>query len=139
MNHYTFSELTEGLSAEFTVTVTEKMHQSFTELTGDVNPMHMTDEYARTQGYEAKLVYGMLTASLYSTLVGVYLPGEYCLFHEVHTTFNAPVYVGDTLTISGKIIELHEGFKRAKIKAQVVNQKGKKVSRATLTVGVSKE
>lgn len=135
MNHYTFEEITEGLSESFAVTVTEEMHNGFTSMSGDVNPMHMTDEYARSHGYENKLVYGMLTASLYSTLVGVYLPGEHCVFHEVHTTFNAPVYIGDTLTVSGKVVEIHEGFKRIKIKAQAVNQNGKKVSRATLTVG----
>lgn len=138
MNHYTFDEIEEGLTESFQVTVTEEMQQAFTKLTGDVNPMHMTDEYAREYKYDNKLVYGMLTASFYSTLVGVYLPGEYCLFQQCDTMFNAPVYVGDVLTIKGQVVEKHEGFRRIKIKAEVRNQSGKKVSRATLLVGVNK-
>lgn len=135
MKHYTFEEMKTGMSESFTVTVTGQMQEMFTKLSGDVNPMHMTDAYAKEHGYERRLVYGMLTASLYSTLVGVYLPGEHCIFHEIRTTFNAPVYEGDTLTVKGTVEELHEGFRRMKIKAEIRNQDGKKVSRAALTVG----
>lgn len=135
MNHYTLEELSVGLTESFQVTVTEEMQNRFTEMTGDVNPMHMTDDYASEHGYQGRLVYGMLTASFYSTLVGVYLPGEHCVFHEIHTTFNAPVYIGDVLTVTGKVTEIHEGFKRVKIQAFIKNAEGKKVSRATITVG----
>lgn len=136
MNHYTFEELSVGMEESFSVTVTEEMHNKFTELSGDVNPMHLSEEYAKEHGYAGKLVYGMLTASFYSTLVGVYLPGEHCVFHEIRSTFNAPVYAGDTLTIHGEIVQIHEDFRRIKIKAYIVNQEGTKVSLSTLTVGV---
>lgn len=136
MNHFTFSELQVGMSQSFSVDVTEKMHNAFTEMSGDINPMHMDEEYAKSHGYDNKLVYGMATASLYSTLVGVYLPGEHCIFHEIDAKFNAPVYIGDKLTVTGTIKEIHEGFKRIRIKANIVNQNGKKVSMASLTVGV---
>ncbi|MBE5894451.1 MAG: MaoC family dehydratase [Lachnospiraceae bacterium] len=136
MNHYTFEELSVGMEESFSVTVTEEMHNKFTELSGDINPMHLSEEYAKEHGYAGKLVYGMLTASFYSTLVGVYLPGEHCVFHEIRSTFNAPVYAGDTLTIHGEIVQIHEDFRRIKIKAYIVNQEGTKVSLSTLTVGV---
>lgn len=138
INHYTFDEIEIGQKENFQVTITEAMQKQFCELSGDVNPMHLTDEYAKEFGYEHKLVYGMLTASLYSRLVGVHLPGEYCLFQQCDTTFNAPVYVGDELTVEGEVVEKHDVFRRIKVKAYVKNQKGKKVSRATLMVGVSK-
>lgn len=137
MNHYTLEDMTLGLTEVFEVTVTKEMHETFTKLTGDVNPMHMTKEYANEHGYDNRLVYGMLTASFYSTLVGVYLPGEHCVFHEVNTTFNAPVYEGDTLAVKGEVVEIHEMFRRVKIKAEIRNQHGKKVSRASLVVGVT--
>lgn len=136
MNHYTFEELSVGMEESFSVTVTEEMHNKFTELSGDINPMHLSEEYAKEHGYAGKLVYGMLTASFYSTLVGVYLPGEHCVFHEIRSTFNAPVYAGDTLTVHGEIVQIHEDFRRIKIKAYIVNQEGTKVSLSTLTVGV---
>ena len=136
MNHYTFEELSVGMEESFSVTVTEEMHNKFTELTGDINPMHLSEAYAKEHGYAGKLVYGMLTASFYSTLVGVYLPGEHCVFHEIRSTFNAPVYAGDTLTVHGEIVQIHEDFRRIKIKAYIANQEGTKVSLSTLTVGV---
>lgn len=135
MNHYTLSELSVGTTESFQVTVTKEMQEGFTQITQDINPMHLDEAYAKEHGFQDRLVYGMLTASFYSTLVGVYLPGEHCLFHEIHTTFNSPVYVGDELTITGKVVEIHEGFGRVKIKANIQNGEGKKVSRATLTVG----
>lgn len=138
MNSYFFDELNCGMFESFEVEITKELHDGFTRISGDNNPMHMSDEYARENGYEAKLVYGMLTASFYSKLVGVYLPGEHCLFHEINSTFNSPVYIGDRLTVYGEITELHEVFKRVKIKAYIKNQNGKKVSRATLIVGVNK-
>lgn len=135
MNHYVFSEIQIGTTESFEVTVTPKLQEEFTAMSGDINPMHLTDEYAKKHGYDHRLVYGMLTASFYSTLIGVYLPGEHCVFHEINTTFNAPVYEGDRLKVTGTVMELHEGFKRIKIKAYITNQMGKKVSRATLVVG----
>lgn len=136
MNHYTISQLEIGQKETFTVRVTEEMQETFMKLTGDVNPMHREDEYARENGFDGRLVYGMLTASFYSTLVGVYLPGEKCLFHECDVSWRKPVYIGDELTITGEVKEKDERWQRVTIKAHIVNQNGEKVSKAALVVGI---
>ena len=139
MNRYTLSDLKPGLTESFKVTITQNMQDSFREMSGDVNPMHIDREYVKKfggGGYTDCLVYGMCTASFYSTLVGVYLPGEKCLFHECDVAWTAPVYVGDELTVTGKVAEIDERFKRIKIKAYIQNQRGERVSRATLITGV---
>ena len=136
MNKYTIRDLHVGKKEEFTICITEEMQRTFTELTGDLNPMHLDDVYAEKNGFERKIVYGMLTASFYSTLVGVYLPGERCLFHECDVAWKKPVYIGDRLTIKGEIKEKDERFNRIFIKASILNQKGEKVSRATLVAGI---
>lgn len=136
MNHYTISELETGKKETFTVRITEEMQETFMQLTGDVNPMHREDEYAREKGFEGRLAYGMLTASFYSTLVGVYLPGERCLFQECDVSWRKPVYIGDELTVTGEVKEKDERWQRVIIKASMVNQKGEKVSKATLVVGI---
>lgn len=82
------------------------------------------------------LVYGLLVSSFYSTLAGVYLPGKYCLLHKVETQFCSPVFIGDELKISGKIIEKNDNFKQITIKAEVRNQDGKKVNRAKIIAGI---
>ena len=76
MNHYTLSELAVGQSENFTVTVTQEMMEDFYRLTGDDSPIHRSEEYAAGRGYPGRVVYGMLGASFFSTLAGVYLPGS---------------------------------------------------------------
>lgn len=138
MNEFTFDSIEVGQKESFKVIITKEMHDNFTKITGDINPMHIDVEYARGNGFADTLVYGMLTASFYSTLVGVYLPGKYCLFHECNTLFNHPVYVGDELTITGTVIEKTSvPINRITVKAIVKNQKNETVSRAKLVVGVS--
>lgn len=139
MNEYKFDSIVMNQRAEFEVIITSAMLDKFKEITGDINPMHINDSYAKEQGYESKLVYGMLTASFYSTLVGVYLPGKYCIFQECNTSFNKPVYVNDKLCISGEVVEIHDVLKRITIKAVIKNQDNKKVSKATLIVGTYEE
>ena len=134
--NYSWSVLSIGLTESFSVTVNQELQDTFTKLTGDINPMHLDSNYAVRMGYQDKIVYGMLTASFYSTLVGVYLPGQRCLFHECDVQWPKPVYIGDTLTIIGKISEMDERFHRIKIKAHILNQHNEKVSRASLSVGV---
>ena len=83
MNHYTLAEMTPGLTEEFTVTVTPEMMDAFRAITGDVSPIHIDADYAKGRGYPGRVVYGMLGASFFSKLAGVYLPGEHCLLHGV--------------------------------------------------------
>jgi enoyl-coA hydratase, R-specific len=136
MNHYTFEDLYVGMKESFTVEITEDMQRSFTNMSGDVNPMHLDRNECLAGGYRDCLVYGMCTASFYSTLVGVYLPGEKCLFHRCEVEWPAPVYIGDTLTVTGTVKEVDSQFRRIVIKAEMRNQDKVKVSRAKLTVGV---
>lgn len=137
MNYYTIRELVPGMEASFSVTVTEEMLQKFLEISGDVNPLHTDAAFARAKGYPGRVAYGMLTASFYSTLAGVYLPGEHCLLWEVDSKFTAPVFVGDELDIYGKVTEVNESYGFIRIKAQATNHRGETVSRGIITAGVS--
>ena len=103
MNHYTLAEMVPGLSAEFTVTVTEEMMDQFRAITGDVSPIHIDADYAKDRGFPGRVVYGMLGASFFSTLAGVYLPGEHCLLHGVECKFAKPIFIGDVLTVKGTV------------------------------------
>ncbi len=135
MNEYTFVSLEIGCSDSFEINITEEFLQKFRELTGDENPMHIDDDYARQQGYPSKIVYGLLTSSFYSKLVGMYLPGKFCILKSIESSFERPVYVGDVLTIQGRVKEKDDRFEQATVKAKITNQCGKTVSRATILVG----
>ena len=136
LNRYSYDDISVGQTEEFSVEVTGEMQNRFLTLSGDVNPMHTDTKYAETKGFSGKLVYGMLTASFYSTLVGTLLPGEKCLFQEAEIKFNAPVYIGDMLSVTGECIDKNDTFKRLTTKAKVRNKKGEIVSSAKLKVGM---
>ncbi len=138
MNHYTLAEMTPGLTENFTVTVTEEMMQAFERLTGDCSPIHVDENYAKARGYGGRVVYGMLGASFFSTLAGVYLPGEHCLLHGVECKFARPVFIGDTLTVTGTVVNVSEAVAEAEIKAVITNQDGKKVTRGVIKAGLAK-
>lgn len=111
MKEYRFEEISLGLSESFQVEITRERWIS-SGIYGDVNPLHNDTEFAKARGYEDRVVYGMLIASQISTLGGVYLPGKYCLIHGVEIDFARPVYIGDKLTISGTVKEIHESVRR---------------------------
>ena len=138
MNHYTLAEMTPGLTEEFTVTVTPEMMDAFRAITGDVSPIHIDADYARGRGFPGRVVYGMLGASFFSTLAGVYLPGEHCLLHGVECKFAKPIFIGDTLTIKGTVVGVSEIGSEAEIKAVITNQDGKRVTRGIIKAGLAK-
>jgi len=132
INEYTFDDIQIGMTEEFEVIITPKMMDSFKMMTGDINPLHCNRAYAISKGYSDRVVYGMLTSSFYSTLVGVYLPGKHCLLHSVESKLIKPVYIGDKLDIKGTVKEKHDVFKRITIKSIIRNQKGEIVSKAKI-------
>lgn len=138
MNSYRFDEIEVGLKASFERTITTEMETQFREITGDDNPLHRDDDFAVRVGggkFPGHVSFGMLTASLYSTLAGVYLPGEYSLIHSLEDlSFQRPVFAGDTLTVEGEVTEREEALRLIRIKATIRNQNGKVVSKARMKV-----
>ncbi|MEG2192865.1 MAG: MaoC/PaaZ C-terminal domain-containing protein, partial [Oscillospiraceae bacterium] len=106
------------------------------EITGDISPIHVDANYAKAHGFKDRVCHGMLFGSMFSTLAGVYLPGENCLLHSVETKFSSPVYPGDTLMVQGKVSELNDTFKTIIIKGTITNQDGKKVCKAVIQAGM---
>lgn len=139
MNEYVYDEIDVGQEESFETVITKEKIDAFLLLSEDDNPLHTDSSYAKGQGYKDKVVYGMLTASLFSRLGGCYLPGKYCLFYECDAKFNRPVYEGDKLTVLGKVIEKMESpNKRVIVKGVIKNQNTEIVSLAKLVFGVIK-
>lgn len=136
MNYYKYEQLEVGMQESFQVTVTEEMMKQFGTITGDFNPLHTDEQFAKQKGYDGKVVYGMLTASFLSALAGMYLPGEKSLIHRVEVEFPKPVYVGDTLTVTGKITSMNEAFQIFEMKVTVTNQEQVKVLRGKMRIQV---
>lgn len=92
------SEFKEGDSDTLTKTITERDVEQFAEITGDTNPVHLDEEYARSSRFGQRVAHGMLTASLISAVIGTKLPGAGAIYRAGTFRFIAPVFIGDTVT-----------------------------------------
>ncbi len=138
MKEYTFNEIEIGLKEQFEITILEEMMTNFCAISGDINPLHLDSSYAQSHNFKDRVVYGLLISAFYSTLVGVYLPGKYAILQAINIKFNNPVFIGDQLIISGEITYTNDAFNVIEMKAKILNQDGKKVSTAQITVGLFK-
>ena len=86
-----------GDSADFAKTISESDVYMFAGITGDFNPIHVNHEYAKKSIFSNRIVHGMLTSSLISTILGTKLPGPGTVFLEQNIKFKNPVYIGDTV------------------------------------------
>ena len=139
MNEYKFSDIEIGLEESFEVRIDASMMDKFLDISNDINPLHVDSNYAKEKGFPGRVVYGLLTSSFYSTLVGVHLPGKHCILQGIDIQFSKPVYIGDALKISGKVSYINEAYKQIEIRAFITNQNNEKVSRATIKTGVLDE
>ncbi len=138
MNEYKFNDINIGDEESFKVLVTEKMLEDFKNITGDINPLHNDETYAKEQGFDSKVSYGMLSASFLSTLAGVYMPGKYSLIQNVSVEFPRPVFAGEELTVLGKVTEKNDTFNFIVLKVLITNEKGEKKVKGNMRIGVIK-
>ena len=139
MNQYSFEDMKPGMTESFFVEITKELQQQFENMSGDMNPLHKDAEFARRRGFQDRVVYGMLASSFYSTLVGVYLPGEKCLINECKISYHLPVYIGDRLLVEGTVSDVREGTRRIKVTGKMTNQNGELVNAAVITVSFTAE
>lgn len=136
MNKFSYNEIKKGYNYFFWQTITQDMMDKFLELSGDSNPLHCDEFYAREKHFDGKVVYGMLTSSLYSKLVGVYIPGERCVLQNITIDFIGPAYIGDNLKVIGTVKEKIDSVNVIIVKGEIRNQYNKIISRARMQVGV---
>ncbi len=139
MRQYRFEDMKTGMTERFVVTVTEEQQEAFFALTGDCNPLHRDADFAKKRGFEDCVVYGMLASAYYSTLAGVYLPGENCLINECKVTYHQPVYPGDVLTVEGVVSDVRESTRRVKIAGKMTRADGTVVNTAVIAVSFTGE
>ncbi|KPK90643.1 hypothetical protein AMJ80_08150 [bacterium SM23_31] len=118
-----FKDIEVGREALFTRTVTEQDIDRFAEITGDYNPLHFDDDYARREQFDGRILPGLLTASFISRLIGMLLPGKQALYLSQEIKFVKPVYTGDTLLIKGTVLEKIPGKKnKIVLQTEIKNQ-----------------
>jgi 3-hydroxybutyryl-CoA dehydratase len=97
LHGYYLEDLTPGMTALYAKTVTDADVVLFAGISGDVNPVHLNQEFADRTMFRGRIAHGMLTASFISTVIGTKLPGPGCIYVSQNLKFKAPVRVGDTV------------------------------------------
>lgn len=94
-----FEEIKIGQEAIISKTITESDIILFSAVTGDNNPVHTSEEFAKETIFKKRVGHGFLTASLISTVIGTKLPGPGSIYIKQSLSFLAPVYIGETITV----------------------------------------
>ena len=109
---YYFEDLSVGITASYAKTITETDIVLFAGISGDVNPVHLNEEFATETMFEGRIAHGMLTASFISTVLGTKLPGPGCIYLRQDLRFLAPVRPGDTVHSQITITDVNAEKKR---------------------------
>ncbi len=125
-----------GRHASFTKTFTEEDVQHFIAITGDTNPLHVDDAFAARTQFGRRVLHGMLTASIFSTMVGMMLPGTGAVYRSQTLTFLRPVHAGDTVTAHFVVRAVDRAKRRLTVDAWIENGAGERVVEGVGEVGL---
>ena len=125
---YTAQELQKGLTASFGREITQEDIISFSELSGDYNPLHVDSDYASRSNYEGRIVHGAFQVSLASTMVGMYLPGKHVLLQTINARFPKPLYFPCEVKVTGEITAWNDHNKSGQVKVLVLEVSKNEVS-----------
>lgn len=102
-----YEDLAVGRKASFGKTITEADIVLFAAVTGDTNPMHLNEEYAKETIFGERIAHGMLAAGLITKVMGTQLPGPGTIYLSQSLRFRRPVRIGDTVTATVEITALN--------------------------------
>ncbi len=118
----TIDQMKVGDTAEFAKTVTETDIYLYAGITGDFNPAHINETYAKNTFFKTRIAHGMLTAGFISAVLANKLPGAGTIYLKQEMSFLAPVRIGDTITARVEVLELITEKNRVRLKTTCTNQ-----------------
>ena len=119
-----FAEIEVGDTAQLTRTLSQKDIQLFAVMSGDVNPAHLDEDYAKSDMFHKIVAHGMWGGALISTVLGTLLPGPGTIYLGQTLRFNRPVALGDVITVTVKVIDKADKRHRVILDCKCVNQQG---------------
>jgi len=126
-DHELRTTLAVGDRGRLTKVLSEHDVCSFADASGDRNPVHLDDDYARASIFGGRVVHGILTAGLISAVLGGVIPGLGTIFTELHIKFLKPVYLGEQVTAEAIVTEIINP-KRVRLLVAVRNHAGEDVA-----------
>ena len=130
----TFDELKPGDTASLARTLTYKDIEVFAIMSGDINPAHVDEDFAKSDLFHKVVAHGMWGASLISTVLGTQLPGPGTIYVDQSLHFHRPAALGDTITVTVKVIRKITETHRVIFDCRASNQHGEEVITGTAEV-----
>ena len=124
----TYEELELGQEASFSKTITETDVYLFAGISGDFNPVHVNEEYARQTPFKTRIAHGAIPQSLIANVLGTKLPGLGTVAVEIHCRYKAPTFFGDTVTAKAKVTEKIQEKRWVRLALEWTNQRGETVA-----------
>ncbi len=134
LTNYTFDELAIGQKETYSKTLTDQAIQLFAILSGDNNPVHLDDEYAKNSHFGERVGHGMWIGAVISAAVATKLPGPGSIYVSQSLKFLRAIVPGDEITVQLSVTEKDEKKKMVKLDCRATNQNGKIVLRGTTEV-----
>jgi 3-hydroxybutyryl-CoA dehydratase len=110
-----FEDLSVGMTETFSKTIASSDVVGFAQLTGDRNPIHLSEHFAAKTQFGGRIAHGLYTASLISSLLGTRLPGPGAVYISQTLNFRAPVRIGDQVDVTVAVAELIPERQRARL------------------------
>jgi 3-hydroxybutyryl-CoA dehydratase len=130
-------DLEIGMRSETRATITAEMIDTFADITGDHNPIHVNEAAAKAAGFDGRIAHGALSASFISAVLGNDLPGPGAVFVELNLRFRKPAFIGDEIIAVAEVAEINERTGRVKMKCHC-EVDGVKICRGDAGVFVQK-
>ena len=123
-NEISFNDIFIGQKEIFSKKITESMLDEFSKFSGDLNPLHMNDEYADSSIFGKRVVHGMLLATFFSQLIGMKLPGKNSLYFSQSLNFRSPCYIDNEIQVIGEVTEKSNSTRIITISTSILNESG---------------
>ena len=123
----TYADISLGDKASFSVVVDEKLVEEFGKLSGDTNPLHVDEAYARKTRFGARIAHGMIVGCLFSRFVGMHLPGKYSLYLSQTLSFRNPIFLGTAVVVRGEVTHKSDASKTLTIRLAATDASSKKI------------
>ncbi|HFF2644074.1 MULTISPECIES: MaoC family dehydratase [Acinetobacter] len=116
------SDYKVGMTAELTKSFSDEDVDSFARLSGDINPVHLDENYAKETIFGARIVHGALVSSIFSTIFANNLPGAGCIYLKSENKFLKPVYLNEPVRFKVEISEVIKEKKRVIFKTSAISK-----------------
>lgn len=135
----TYDDISLGQTASFSKQVEETDIQMFSAVSGDVNPVHLDEEFAAGTMFKERIAHGMLTGAVISAALAMELPGPGCIYLGQTLRFTRPVKIGDHITAHLEVTAKRDDKKIITLACEVSNQDGKVVASGEAQVLASRK